>query len=576
MHRHHRFIWVLGLAVGLAVATCSFPTDKSDQVYTVLTPSDTLLARGVIGQGQTELIFAQTWRRLPNGDSAEVLNVDYHWSSDNTSIVRVERKSGGYAEVTGQNVGTVLVRAKAAAFEQSIDAAVPVRVSASFIIDSIRPLIAGYGQKVSVFGVRVNQIFFIDQGFGTLIPDEFSFTGSLEGLGKLDFWVPFPSTSGHPFYFGPGVFGSAADSVSIPTDDDIFEPNYALPSPVDINGAGGPRTFFGDPVLFYNPALYYEPYDSVNDGPFAIDWYRFARADTTSAVTYIINSQVFDDTAFQYFADSIFFNGGNYTAAGVLNAPGLGFYICDGMNFSSFRETRTPITFAAFRTLPGPAVHLFSNYGKDGPYAVLVVDGYLTQDRRIGPDRFEENENWCRYANENFNNSTDSTINGKHIVVGLFRPWRDSTLTIDNAQDIDWYRFRVQAPFVPADSMTTIRVRSLPFSALDFADIDIYVRRASDFGFIATSTNLGSNEVISANLPAGDYYVAVVDAAATPTRYSMCMVHGGAGVNCTPGALPGAPAPASVTLAPSVHRIPTLAPLEQRLRAARFPFAVPR
>ena len=82
MRRHHRYFWVLGLAAGLAVATCSFPTDKSDEVYVVLTPSDTLLARGIIQQGQTDLIFAQTWRRLPNGDSAEVLNVDYHWASD--------------------------------------------------------------------------------------------------------------------------------------------------------------------------------------------------------------------------------------------------------------------------------------------------------------------------------------------------------------------------------------------------------------------------------------------------------------------------------------------------------------
>ncbi len=153
----------------------------------------------MIGQGQTDLIFAQTWRRLPNGDSAEVLNVDYHWSSDNDAIARVERRSGGYAEVTGVNVGTVDVRAKAAAFDRSFDAAVPVRVSPSFIIDSVRPLSVGFGGKVSVYGVRVNQIFFMDQGFGTLIPDEFSFTGSLEGLGRLDFWVPFPSSSGHPF-----------------------------------------------------------------------------------------------------------------------------------------------------------------------------------------------------------------------------------------------------------------------------------------------------------------------------------------------------------------------------------------
>jgi len=290
---------------------------------------------------------------------------------------------------------------------------------------------------------------------------------------------------------------------------------------------------------------------------------------------------VFDDTAFQYIADSLTFVGTNYQIGdgagfGWLNAPGLGLYACDGQSFSSARETRTPTTFVALRTLPGKAVHLFSNYGKDGPYAIVVVNGYLTQDRRIGPDRFEENDNWCRYADQNFNRSTDSTVNGIHIVVGLFRPWRDSTLTIDNAHDIDWYRFRVLPPVVPADSMTTIHTRSLPFSGLDFSDIDLYVHRASDFAQLGSATNIGSNEVVSLNLPAGDYYVGVVDAASTPTRYSMCIVHGGAGVNCIPGTLPSAPAPASVRIAPSVYRIPRLPPIDQRLRAARLPFAVPR
>lgn len=577
MRSHHSLARLAALALGLAAVTCSFPTDKSNQVFVTVTPSDTLLARGVIGQGQTDLLFAHAWRRLPGGDSVEIQNVDYSWSSDDNTIARVERRSGGYAEVTGVNVGTVLMRVKAAGFERSLDATVPVRVSQSFVIDSIRPLTVGYGGKISVFGVRVNQIFFMDQGFGTLIPDEFSFTGSLEGLGRLDFWVPFPSTSAHPFYFGPGVFGSTADSVTIPSTYDIFEPNYALPSLIDINGVGGPRTFAGDPVLFYNPALYYEPYDALNDGPFAIDWYRFARADTTSPVTFIINSQVFDDTAFQYIADSIYFVTTNYTAPAWLNAPGLGFYICDGQNFFASRETRTPTTFVALRTLPGKAVHLFSNYGKDGPYGVVVVNGYEVQDRRIGPDRFEENESWCRWTDSTFTTSTDSSVNGKHIVVGLFRPWRDSTLTIDNAHDIDWYRFRVQAPFVPADSMVTIHTRSLPFSGLDFSDIDIYVRTANGFfSAMGQATTVGSNETLSLKLPAGDYYLAVVDAAATPTRYSVCMVHGGPGVNCVPPVLPGAPAPGSVQLAPSVSRIPRLALPEERLKAARFPFALPR
>jgi len=583
MRRHHRFIWVLGLLAGFAVATCKFPTDKSDEVYVVLVPSDTLLARGIIGQGQTDLIFAQTWRRLPNGDSAEVLNVDYMWSSDNESVARVERRSGGYAEVTGVNVGTVAIRAKAAAFEQSIDAAVPVRVSPSFIIDSVRPLTVAFGDKVSVYGVRVNQIFFMDQGFGSLIPDEFSFAGSLEGLGRLDFWVPFPSSSGHPFYFGPGVFGSTADSVDIPSHYDVFEPNYASPSLVDINGPGGPRTFAGDPTLFYNPALYYEPYDASTDGPFAIDWYRFSQTDTTQSATFIINSQVFDDTAFQYIADSLFFNGSNYSIGngsnfGWLNAPGLGLYSCDGSSFFSARETRTPITYIALRTLPGKAIHLFSNYGKDGPYGVVVVRGYQTQDRRLGPDRFEGNENWCRAANETFNNSTDSTSpNRKHLVIGNLAffgqngPWADSTLTIDNAHDIDWYKFRVQPNIFAGDTVVTIRSKARPFGFLDFSDIDLYVRRASDMGFVAQATNPGSNEVITLNIPPGDYYLGVVDAAGQATRYALCMAKGGPAISCTP---PGSSPPAQ--LAPSVYRIPTLAPIEQRLKAAHIPFAVPR
>lgn len=583
MRSHHRFIWVLGLGVGLAVATCSFPTDKSDEVYVTVVASDTLLARGIIGQGQTDFLFAKAWRRLPSGDSAEILNVDFSWTSDNSTIVRVERRSDGAAELTGVNVGTVAVRAKAAAFEQSLDAAVPVRVSPSFIIDSIRPLTIGFGGKLSVYGVRVNQIFFMDQGFGTLIPDEFSFTGSLEGLGRLDFWVPFPASSGHPFYFGPGVFGSTADSVDIPSHYDVLEPNYATPSLVDINGPGGPRTFSGDPTLFFNPALYYEPYNSGTDGPFAIDWYRFAQTDTTSAVTVIINSQVFDDTAYQYIADSLFFNGGNYTIGdgasfGWLNAPGLGFFQCDGQFFGASRTTRTPTTFVALRTLPGRALHLFSNYGKDGPYAVVVVRGYQTQDRRIGPDRFEENENWCRYAQENFNNSTDSTSpNRKHVVIGNLPafgqngPWTDSTLTIDNAQDIDWYKFRVQTNVFTADTVVTIRSKARPFGFFDFSDIDLYIRRASDFAVIANATNPGSNEIITMNIPPGDYFLGVVDAAGTPTRYALCMAKGGPAISCTP---PGSSPPAQ--MAPSVYRIPMLAPLEERLRAARIPFAVPR
>jgi hypothetical protein len=560
------------LAGALAGATCRFPTDKSDQVFVTVTPSDSLLAAGVLGQGQSALLSAKAWRLLENGDSVRVVNVDFSWSSDDNTIARVERKSGGSAEVTGQNFGTVAIRAKAATFEQSIDAAVPVRVAPSFVIDSVRPLTTGFGGKLTVYGVRINQIFSLSLGIGSLFRDDFSFTGSTEGLGRIDYWVPFPSSSDHPFFLGPGMFGSVTDSVDV-LPEDIYEPNYAMPAPVDINGAGGPRTFLGFPTLYFNPALYYEPYDPTTDGPFAIDWYRFARTDTTADVTFILSSEVFDDTAFQYFADTIAFNSAilNYEAPGWLNSPGNGFYACDGQLFGAFRETRTPTTIVALRGLPGKAVHLFSNYGKDGPYSVVVVAGYLVQDRRIGPDRFEENDNWCRYANVNFgDNSTDSTSpNKKRIVVGLPAgfgqngPWLDSTLTIDNAHDIDWYRFRVQPAVLPGlpDTMTIVRTkpRPLPGIGLDFSDIDIYVLRASDATYMGTSTTIGSNESIVLNLPPDDYFLAVVDAASTPTRYAVCIAKGGAGVTCAP---PGSAPPA--TIAPSLYKIPWLSPRDPR------------
>lgn len=557
MRHPKRLDRVAAIVLALAGTTCSFPTDKSDGVFVTLSLSDSLISRGVLGQGQVESAFARAWRRVGASDSAEILNVDFVWSSDNPGIVLVEDRGAGEARVTGVGVGTEAIRVKAAAFEQSLDAAALVRVAQNFIIDSIRPLTMGFGGKLTVYGVRISQVLALDLGFGTLIPDQFSFSGNLEGLGSTEYWVPYPASSGRPFYFALGGIGVLTDSVTV-VEQDIYEPNYALPTPVDVNGPGGPRSFLGFPTVFFNPALYYEPYDPVTGGPFAIDWYRFAQTDTSQALSIILSTQVFDDTAFQYFSDSLFFTGTNYSAPGWLSSPGNRFYICDGMGFSPSRETRTPTTIMALRSLPGKAVHLFSNYGKDGGYNVTVVRGYFTQDRRIGPDKFEENDNWCRYADQNFNTSTDSSISGKHIVVGLFRPWRDSTLTIDNAHDMDWYRFRVQAPVVPADTMVTIRTRSLPFLGLDFSDIDIYVRRASDFASMGSATAVGSNETLSLMLPADDYYLGVVDAASSPTRYSMCIVHGGAGVNCTPPILPTAPA--SATLAPSVYRIPRQAP----------------
>jgi len=544
-----RLSWLAVLGVAAVPLMCSFPTDKSDEVFVVVVPSDSLAAHGILDRGGRDQVFARAYHRLTNGDSVQLSNIAFAWFSSDKSVATVEGGSEGSAEVTGVNPGFVQISAQAVPFDKAKDGAATVRVADRFIIDSIRPLQIHYGDKLRFYGVRIQQLFGVDQGFGSLIPDIFSYTGNLEGLGRLDYWVPFPSTSAKPFYIGPGFFGLANDSITVDSTD-LYEPNYALPALIDINGNGGPRTFAGFLTLFFNPALYYEPYNPATDGPFAVDWYRFARTDTTQAVTYILNSEVFDDTAFAYFADSVHFAGTYYSADGWLNSPGNGTYFCYGQNFFPLRERRTSSSIVALRTQTGPAMHILSNYGKAGPYSLIVVRGYLTVDRRFPPDKYEENDNWCRYADANFADSVGP--NAKQIKVGLLTPFRDSTLTIDNPNDIDWYRFRAVWSGIAGDTMLTIHAKSRPFAATDASDIDLYLMTTATFTQLASSTNVGSAESLTVRYqPNAEYYLGVVDAASEPTRYSVCIQHGGPGISCAP---PGAALMAS--MAPSVLRLP--------------------
>jgi len=551
-----RLSWLAVLGVAAVPLMCSFPTDKSDEVFVVVVPSDSLAAHGILDRGRRDQVFARAYHRLSSGDSVQLTNIAFTWFSSNKNVATVEGGAEGSAEVTGVDTGLAQITARAVPFEKAQDGAATVRVADRFVIDSIRPFSIHYGDKLRFYGVRIQQLFGVNQGFGSLIPDIFSYTGNLEGLGYIDYWVPFPSTSGRPFYIGPGFFGNANDSITVDSTD-LYEPNYALPSLIDINGNGGPRTFGGFPTLFFNPALYYEPYNPATDGPFAVDWYRFVRTDTTQAVTYILNSQVFDDTAFAYFTDSVHFVGTNYSADGWLNSPGNGTYFCYGQNFFPFREKRTSSSIVALKTQTGPVMHILSNYGKDGHYSLIVVRGYLTVDRRFPPDKYEENDNWCRYADANFADSIGP--NARQIIVSIGapfattgRPFDDSTLTIDNPNDIDWYRFRAVQSGFATDTMVTIHAKSRPFGVIDASDIDLYVMNASTFTQVATSTSPGSTEAVTFRAaPGGEYYLGVVDAASEPTRYSICIRHGAPGVTCTPtGSLVAA------TMAQSVLRLP--------------------
>jgi hypothetical protein len=546
----------LGAACAAVVVSCSVPTDKSQDIQVGLRLSDTLQARGVLGIGDRDSVFAFAFRVNAAGDTLLLPNVAFTWQSDSRSVAEVDQ-SGDGVEVTGLTAGTAKITARAAAFEGAAPGDVTLRVAAPFVIDSVRPKTVHFGDQVRFYGVGIRNLFAVSLGGPDLIRDFFSFSGSETGLGSEGYWVPFPSNTDLPFYIGPGFFGSAPDSVTV-LPFDLYEPDDSQSVPIDINGPGGPRSLFGLPVLFYNPALYYEPLSAT---PFSEDWYSFNRTDTTQAISLIVSPDFSSDTAFTYVGDTIVYLGGGFISLNQSNyvlSPGTGTFKCGPNYFFTFVGSRPLTTVHAFRTMPSSRLQLFTATRSNGGYSLAALHGYFVADRRIPPDRFEEDDLWCLYADSTFAASNDSTTPArKHIVVGLPSlfgengPWLDSTLTIDNPGDIDWIKFRVQPPVLVSDTFVTVATKSLPLGAFDPSDIDVFIMRASDFAIMGAAENAGSSEQITVPLAAGDYYLGIADVAGEPTHYSLCLAK--SSVACTP---PGVARPAQ--LSPAVRqRLPT-------------------
>lgn len=573
---------VVTAVVALSAVACAFPDDTSDQVYVVVYQSDSLLSRGVLGDGEQDFIGAKAYLLVGapdtgNVDDVELTNVQFAWSADDQNVVSVQGEAFGGADVRGESPGITTVRAKVLNFEAATEGTTLIRVSGLFALDAVGPAAVRYGEQLTFAGVRIGLVFSASLGGANLIPDEFSFQGNPNGLSQISFWVPPPATTDNVFYLGPGFFGFTPNVITVDSVD-LYEPSDSQAVVLDLNGAAGPRTIAGFPTLFYNPALFFEP--PVN--PFSEDWYKFQRTDTTTALTFIVTARFASDTGFAYLSDTIAWAGGGFIST-VPNSYLLSadFSICNNNIFFS-RARRGLQAIYALRDLPSRDIQLFLANRGSGGYEMAVVQGYLTVDRRIGPDRFEENDLWCKWADATFFNSTDSTSPArKHIVVGLGLgiqngPWSDSTLTIDNPGDIDWIRFRVQPQVLLGDSMTIIRTKALGISAFDPSDIDVYVMRASDFAFMGSSTTAGSSESLTLRLPAGDYYLGVTDVAQQPTKYSLCMIKGSVFLSCAPPGAAGAPtappSPAVLRLPPRPSRDPTTPPPGV---AGRMPLRLP-
>jgi hypothetical protein len=539
-------------AAALAAATCAFPTDNSPKVLVLIEAPHTFLLRG------EEMSVHARAVRIVGIDTMDVPNVDFAWASGSGNLATVTPDCCGYATITGVNSGLVDIVASAVNFNQATAGDLSLRVANPLEIDSVRPDSVRWGQVMTVYGIGVDGIFLSSLSGANLVPYPFSgFHDAVTGLGQISYWVPPPAHSDDLFYLGAGVFGFATESTHVKPED-VYEPNDTQPSFIDLDAGGPwPGTVLA-PVLFLNPALAFEPQDRFGEGT---DWFKFQRSDTTQATTFIISYPSFGDTLTRtFFIDSLGWSG-TYVFRPSTSFIGTKWSYCHNQRFEPLQVFHDS-TILALKTMPSQRMTILNFFSTPLRYAMTVVDGYVTTDPRIGPDRFEEND-MCTYAD----------VPAQHINIAAVQ--FNDTLTIDNPFDIDWYRVDIGSTVNLGDSVR-IKTSSRPFVALqDSSDIDVYVFSAPAASLMGSSVAAGSNEYFAfAPTANASYYVVVVDYAGVPTRYSMCIRRSGVFTTCGPLA-PAPPAPAPRPKLRVAPRGPLRAALAKPLApwTANSPFA---
>ncbi len=498
IHRAWPGLLVLGL--GAVMPACSDSTGAVNQAYVTIISASPVVLRG----DQVELT-ASLWTRTTPGDSVEVSNAELVWSTDDPTLASLTPGDNHTVVATGVNSGLVQIRAVATGFQGAVPATYSLRVSDPLEIDSMRPSVVRYGEKLTMYGVGVGTLFFASLQGATLLPDTFSIAAGAGGVGELSFWVPPPASSGRTFVLSPGQLVIAPDSTTV-LRRDLYEPNETGPSLIDLTAAPFPAV---PAVRFFNPALAFE--DRVRADSLGIDWYRFNGAVAGSDLTFILTAPSFKGAHLSFLASPV--------ASPDLAAPppwsiGSGLYYCKGAAFKA-EERPSDSLVVALKAVPAGAVDLISLYFVSGGYGLAVIEGYYTTDPSIGPDRLEENDN-CEFADRNFADPLTQ--------VDLSTPFSEA-LTIDNPHDIDWIRVRV--PGLVPQPVTFRTASRAGAGAAD--DIDLYVMGIPSGGTPdpkGSSQTEGSSESITVVLAPGDYYLVVTDFVGTPTSYSICAALG--------------------------------------------------
>jgi hypothetical protein len=502
-----RRAWRRGLALAslpiLFSFSCTAPTDLSPGIWVTIESTSPVLLRGAQAP-----VLARVWRPGPAGDSIELHNVALFWATADPLIATVESGAQGRGRVTGVNSGNVEIRAVVPAYENAAPAILTLRVANPLEIDSIAPDTVRYGERVTMFGIGVGDLFFAGLGSGFLISDSLSIAGDKSGLGRQSFWVPWPALSGSIIAAGSGQLIAARDT-TIVLPWDLYEPNEATPTDIALDGVD---PFPPVPSLrFFNPALAFE---DRRDFPFGFDWYRLRGTDLDTPVTVVFSAPALAGAYATFLTDRLRLNGVSDSSEWKL---GSGEHMCKGHEFRPEQALSDTVVIALAR-LPASSVDLVSLYVQEGRYLLGVFRGYGTADARLAPDAYEEND-ICNFADDNF------AAAPTRIDLGV-RAFGEN-LTIDNPHDIDWFRVRVPG-IVPQP--VAIRTAGQPFTAIDRSDIDVYVLNVPSstqaLALAGADVARGSTSTLNLVLSPGDYYVAVVDSVGMATRYSLCMAIG--------------------------------------------------
>ena len=496
------------LAVTLAGVTCAFPTDKSNDVFIVVHTDG---GKAVVLQGQKLGVQATLWQRMGT-DSAEIKNVAFEWSTTNADFATVKDAGSGDAEITGVLPGTVDLAVRAVSFEKAPTVYHTLRVSKPLEIDSIRPSLVRYGDTITVYGVGVDSIFIalFDNATQFDYPIPFKIpTRTRDSLGyaTATFWVTPPAHSAQLTFFGPGVFGNAPDSTHV-VPVDVYEPNEAAPRSINLDA---PPRFPAIPeIKFFNPALAFEPTKRDSVG---VDWFRFGQT-TPRDLTLILTAPELRGTFSTFLSDSLLVvpasppNPPTYSIGPRSWTLGPGSHNCKGEAFEP-PEAQPESTVVALQGMPAGVLHALALYSQPGRYGLAVLGGYVSV---LPPDAHEEDD---------FCDAGDARGLVVTVPGGAFR----DTLTIDNAHDIDWIRFRVS-------SLTLVTIKTAAVTsatAVDSSDVDIFLLTVPGGGASSTldlvdqSVVTGTTETIVHPLAAGDYYLVALDYQGVPIAYDLCI-----------------------------------------------------